>query len=118
MGNQIRRAMGTVYRMVSVLRATRVGLQSRRYLHGDFPAAMEEITKLCNCLPALEMQARTVQKEGPNKGRSFMTCPEQEGGCNFFEWQDNHRRHGSESASDATCACGSECNDMSLYGAK
>ena len=83
--------MGTVYRMVSVLRATRVGLQSRRYLHGDFPAAMEEITKLCNCLPALgrallicfylnrcaEMQARTVQKEGPNKGRSFMTCPEQ-----------------------------------------
>lgn len=31
----------------------------------------------------------TVQKEGPNTGRQFYTCPKPRGqGCNFFQWAD------------------------------
>ena len=32
-------------------------------------------------------QLRTVKKEGPNKGRTFLCCPEQiYESCNFFQW--------------------------------
>lgn len=44
-------------------------------------------TKRCKCdLTAVE---RTVNKEGPNKGRTFWTCPNSEHArCQFFEWGD------------------------------
>ena len=33
---------------------------------------------------------RTVQKEGPNKGRQFCTCSKpREDQCGFFEWADD-----------------------------
>ena len=33
---------------------------------------------------------RTVQKEGPNKGRQFYTCSKpREDQCGFFEWADD-----------------------------
>ena len=33
---------------------------------------------------------RMVQKEGPNKGRQFFTCPKpRESQCGFFEWADD-----------------------------
>lgn len=32
---------------------------------------------------------KTVIKEGPNKGRVFLSCPKPMGqGCNFFQWSD------------------------------
>lgn len=32
---------------------------------------------------------KTVSKEGPNKGRTFWTCPNSEHArCQFFEWGD------------------------------
>lgn len=32
---------------------------------------------------------RTVNKDGPNKGRTFWTCPNSEKArCGFFEWDD------------------------------
>ncbi|KAI4457177.1 prokaryotic dna topoisomerase [Holotrichia oblita] len=42
----------------------------------------------CNC--RLQAQLRTVQKEGPNKGRQFYSCPKPMGeACNFFKWADD-----------------------------
>ncbi|KAH7341007.1 DNA topoisomerase [Rhizoctonia solani] len=42
----------------------------------------------CNC--KLTAVQRTVHKEGPNKGKSFWTCPNSEKArCGFFEWDDN-----------------------------
>ncbi|CAH0563955.1 unnamed protein product [Brassicogethes aeneus] len=55
---------------------------------GDGPSsANEDSTPKCNChLPA---QQKTVQKEGPNKGRQFYGCSKPMGqGCNFFKWCD------------------------------
>ncbi|XP_068002650.1 DNA topoisomerase 3-alpha isoform X2 [Melanerpes formicivorus] len=44
---------------------------------------------VCNCeQPAV---TRTVQKEGPNKGRQFHTCPKpREQQCGFFQWADEN----------------------------
>lgn len=41
----------------------------------------------CNCnLPTVK---RTVQKDGPNKGRMFYSCPKSfQEKCNFFQWAD------------------------------
>ena len=45
-------------------------------------------TVMCNC--GNEAVQRTVQKEGPNKGRMFFTCSKpREDQCGFFEWADN-----------------------------
>lgn len=42
----------------------------------------------CNC--QLQAQLRTVQKDGPNKGRQFYSCSKPIGeGCNFFKWADD-----------------------------
>ncbi|CCO27752.1 hypothetical protein BN14_01739 [Rhizoctonia solani AG-1 IB] len=42
----------------------------------------------CNC--KLTAVQRTVQKDGPNKGRAFWACPNSEKArCGFFEWDDN-----------------------------
>lgn len=43
---------------------------------------------MCNC-EQVAVQ-RTVQKEGPNKGRQFYTCSKpRESQCGFFEWSDS-----------------------------
>lgn len=45
-------------------------------------------TIVCNC--GTEAVQRTVQKEGPNKGRQFFTCCKpRDDQCGFFEWADN-----------------------------
>ncbi|CAE6516714.1 unnamed protein product [Rhizoctonia solani] len=45
-------------------------------------------SRRCNC--KLTAVQRTVQKEGPNKGRSFWACPNSEKArCGFFEWDDD-----------------------------
>lgn len=46
-------------------------------------------TATCRCdQPAV---TRTVQKEGPNKGRQFHTCPKpREQQCGFFQWADEN----------------------------
>ncbi|KFP87266.1 DNA topoisomerase 3-alpha, partial [Acanthisitta chloris] len=46
-------------------------------------------TTVCRCdQPAV---TRTVQKDGPNKGRQFHTCPKpREQQCGFFQWADEN----------------------------
>ena len=45
------------------------------------------LAKLCKC--DLTAVIRTVQREGPNHGRQFWTCPNSESArCGFFEWDD------------------------------
>lgn len=55
----------------------------------------------CNCnLPA---NMKTVQKEGPNKGRNFYACPKPIGqGCGFFKWTEdvNENDNGGGSGSN------------------
>ncbi|GAA5844939.1 hypothetical protein JCM3766R1_000338 [Sporobolomyces carnicolor] len=42
----------------------------------------------CKC--NLDAVARTVAKDGPNKGRSFWSCSKRmDESCGFFEWQDD-----------------------------
>ncbi|XP_047428645.1 DNA topoisomerase 3-alpha [Mugil cephalus] len=44
---------------------------------------------MCNCNEAAVM--RTVQKDGPNKGRMFHTCGKpREQQCGFFQWADEN----------------------------
>lgn len=41
---------------------------------------------MCECQqPAILL---TVRKEGPNQGRKFYKCSEQNG-CKYFEWEEN-----------------------------
>lgn len=49
----------------------------------------QEGTPVCNCNEAAV--TRTVQKDGPNKGRTFHACakPRQQQ-CNFFQWADEN----------------------------
>lgn len=43
--------------------------------------------KRCSC--DMTAVVRTVQREGPNQGRQFWTCPNSEKArCGFFEWVD------------------------------
>lgn len=43
---------------------------------------------ICSC--GTEAVQRTVQKEGPNKGKQFYTCPKpRDTQCGFFEWADS-----------------------------
>uniref|UniRef100_A0A452H4E8 DNA topoisomerase n=1 Tax=Gopherus agassizii TaxID=38772 RepID=A0A452H4E8_9SAUR len=52
---------------------------------------------MCKCdQPAI---TRTVQKEGPNKGRQFHTCPKpREQQCGFFQWVDENVAPGAFSS--------------------
>lgn len=54
-------------------------------------ASAEGVTVvMCQCEHEEEAVLRTVQKEGPNKGRQFYTCSKpREQQCQFFEWSDN-----------------------------
>ncbi|KAG9125830.1 DNA topoisomerase, partial [Ceratobasidium sp. 392] len=50
-------------------------------------AAAPDDDRRCNC--KLTAVQRTVQKDGPNKGRMFWVCPNSEKArCGFFEWDD------------------------------
>ena len=45
---------------------------------------------------------RTVQKDGPNKGRDFYTCPKpRDDQCGFFEWADDLPAVGDSQASSS-----------------
>lgn len=47
----------------------------------------QDAARRCKC--DLTAVSRTVQKEGPNQGRTFWTCPNSENArCGFFEWDD------------------------------
>jgi DNA topoisomerase-3 len=50
--------------------------------------ALRNQASICSCgIAAVQV---TVQKEGPNKGKLFWTCPKgRDNGCAFFEWDDN-----------------------------
>ncbi|XP_019872230.2 DNA topoisomerase 3-alpha [Aethina tumida] len=53
----------------------------------SFNNSSQDQVPQCNChLPAVQ---KTVQKEGPNKGRQFYCCSKPIGqGCKFFQWCD------------------------------
>lgn len=52
------------------------------------PHSEDGQTVMCNC--GMEAVQRTVQKDGPNKGKQFFTCSKpREEQCGFFEWADN-----------------------------
>lgn len=61
---------------------------------------------VCNCdQPAV---TRTVQKDGPNKGRQFHTCPKpREQQCGFFQWADENVAPGMAGLGGDTRAGGS-----------
>lgn len=42
---------------------------------------------VCNCgQPAIQL---TVRKDGPNQGRQFFKCAQQQNACDFFLWSDS-----------------------------
>ncbi|KAL5473608.1 hypothetical protein EMCRGX_G028112 [Ephydatia muelleri] len=46
---------------------------------------------------------RTVQKDGPNKGRTFYTCPKpRDDQCGFFEWADDLPAMGGDSQTSSS----------------
>lgn len=74
-------------------------------------------TRKCKC--DLTAVFREVYSEGPNKGRSYWTCPNtsNKAKCGFFEWDDgasgsadagpsNSRASGSGSTGNACYKCG------------
>ncbi|XP_036596629.1 DNA topoisomerase 3-alpha [Trichosurus vulpecula] len=65
------------------------GRQNRFGNHGSNSSSA---TCMCN-QPAI---TRTVQKEGPNKGRQFHTCSKpREQQCGFFQWADENMAPGT-----------------------
>ena len=61
----------------------------------------------CNCqLPTV---CKIVRKEGPNQGREFYACPNQDASlkCNYFQWVDEPIRTqpGYETISSSNCSC-------------
>lgn len=56
---------------------------------GQRPQAEAAGQVMCNCNEAAV--TRTVQKDGPNKGRMFHTCGKpREQQCGFFQWSDEN----------------------------
>ncbi|GMR41852.1 hypothetical protein PMAYCL1PPCAC_12047 [Pristionchus mayeri] len=56
---------------------------------GAFPRAPPVTNDQKPCMCGIGSTLRTVQKEGPNKGRQFWTCNKPMGApdkCNYFEW--------------------------------
>jgi hypothetical protein len=45
-------------------------------------------TKAPTCDHFQRCVLRSVNKEGPNKGKKFWSCPLDHGRCNFFQWAD------------------------------
>ncbi|XP_038274937.1 DNA topoisomerase 3-alpha isoform X3 [Dermochelys coriacea] len=68
-----------------------------RYGSNDFDSGGGGGGTMCKCnQPAI---TRTVQKEGPNKGRQFHTCPKpREQQCGFFQWVDENVAPGTARA--------------------
>ncbi|XP_044517721.1 DNA topoisomerase 3-alpha isoform X2 [Gracilinanus agilis] len=62
---------------------------------GNQGSSSSGATCMCN-QPAI---TRTVQKEGPNKGRQFHTCSKpREHQCGFFQWADENMAPGTSGA--------------------
>lgn len=57
--------------------------------HGNRGSEGGEEESMCNCnVPAV---TRTVMKDGPNKGRVFLTCGKpRDQQCGFFQWVDEN----------------------------
>ncbi|CAH1132115.1 unnamed protein product [Ceutorhynchus assimilis] len=49
-------------------------------------ATTDTVDVQCRCNEKAPI--RTVNKEGPNKGRQFYCCPNMQNSCNFFQWID------------------------------
>ncbi len=65
---------------------------------GGASGRSRESVVLCSC--GEEAVERTVQKEGPNKGRQFFVCPKpRDQQCQFFEWssEESARNHSTTS---------------------
>ncbi|XP_066252718.1 DNA topoisomerase 3-alpha isoform X1 [Euwallacea similis] len=61
--------------------------------HQNSTRMMGGVTEIqCNC--SQNAVLRTVNKEGPNKGRQFYCCPNMMGGCKFFQWADEAEDRG------------------------
>ena len=45
-------------------------------------------TKAPTCDHFQRCKLLSVNKEGPNKGKKFWSCPLDHGRCNFFQWAD------------------------------
>ncbi|KAG8849797.1 DNA topoisomerase [Tulasnella sp. 330] len=62
---------------------------AKRTASGRLTAAPAPIDGAQRCKCDLMAVSRTVNKEGPNQGRLFWTCPNSENArCGFFEWDD------------------------------
>lgn len=60
----------------------------------------------CRCAAPLPSAPRTVQKEGPNKGRRFFVCAHpREQQCSFFEWADAPKPLAPAEAASAVRVC-------------
>jgi hypothetical protein len=52
---------------------------------------------MCLCEPPDEAAFRTTQKQGPNFGRPFYTCPNpKESACKMFMWADQRTSYGDK----------------------
>lgn len=58
----------------------------------------------CNCKCGKPSVQRRVAKEGPNKGRSFLTCATSS--CNFFQWLGPPQTSGMNVATDGEASAG------------
>uniref|UniRef100_A0A8C9M5J8 DNA topoisomerase n=1 Tax=Panthera tigris altaica TaxID=74533 RepID=A0A8C9M5J8_PANTA len=58
--------------------------------------SLNRIARGTSCLCSQPTVTRTVQKDGPNKGRQFHTCAKpREQQCGFFQWADENVAPGS-----------------------
>ena len=72
---------------------------SNRNSSSQFGGSDSNQTVMCNC--GSEAVQRTVQKDGPNKGRHFFTCfKPRDDQCGFFEWADDVPASNVRSASN------------------
>lgn len=79
--------------------------RSRTLPAAPFGNADEEDDKQCKCDPPARAAWRTVNKEGPNKGRNFYACRKPQGSqCDFFEWaEEGGGATGAGAASGLPC---------------
>lgn len=65
------------------------------------------------CLCGQPAVTRTVQKDGPNKGRQFHTCAKpREQQCGFFQWVDENMAPGEAAGSYTGFRSGCLCRDQ------
>ncbi|KNC82673.1 hypothetical protein SARC_05050 [Sphaeroforma arctica JP610] len=68
-------------------------------MQGNYNTAASSTAPECKCF--VSTAERTVQKEGPNKGKRFWTCPfGPSRGCGFFEWVNPEAGAGMDGGSN------------------